>query len=77
LLRTHRSATTQTWSSGRPTGKFAGQTDNGRFVRQELLDQIVWAEVIRLHPDVLEISGVARSCKGSREPSPKIEPRLV
>ena len=51
--------------------------DNGRFVRQELLDQIVWAEVIRLHPDLLEISGVARSCKGSREPSPKIEPRLV
>ena len=29
------------------------------------------------HPDLLEISGVARSCKGSREPSPKIEPRLV
>jgi hypothetical protein len=55
LLRTHRSATTQTWSSGRPTGKFAGQTHNGRFVRQELLDQIVWAEVIRLHPDLLTL----------------------
>lgn len=25
--------------------------DNGRFIRQEILDQIVWAEVIRLLED--------------------------
>ncbi len=29
LLRSRRSATTQTWSSGRPTGRFPGQTFRG------------------------------------------------
>ena len=29
LLRTRRSATTRTWSSGRPAGRFPGQTFRG------------------------------------------------
>jgi hypothetical protein len=32
-------------------GNSAAVCHNGRFIRQELLDQIVWAEVIRLLED--------------------------
>jgi site-specific DNA recombinase len=58
--------------------------DNGRFVRQELLDQIVWAEVIRLleEPALIEQEldrrlVAARSCDPTRKREQSLQRELT
>jgi len=58
--------------------------DNGRFVRQELLDQIVWAEVIRLLEEPVLIQQeldrrlvAARSCDPTRKREQSLQRELT
>ena len=58
--------------------------DNGRFVRQELLDQIVWAEVIRqleepalIQPELDRRLVAARSCAPNRKREQSLQRELT